>query len=50
MSDNYRTKEEYAERFANDRGITVEEAKQTAAYKAFAEYHDEKIAEGGDTG
>lgn len=49
MSDNYRTKEEYAERFAKTYGVTVEEAKQTAAYKAFAEYHDNEV-EGGDTG
>ena len=46
MSENNRTKEEYATRLASDNGITVEEAMQTAIFKEFAKYHDEEVKEG----
>lgn len=44
MSDSYRTPEEYAERLARDRGITVEEAKETAIFKEFEKCHEEEKA------
>ena len=43
MSYKNRTPEEYAELYARDHGITVEEAKKTAAYSAFTEYHRKEV-------
>ena len=44
MSDKYRTKEEYAERYAQTYHVSVEEAKETAAYKNFAAYVDTRVS------
>lgn len=43
MSYPNRTPEEYAELYARDHGITVEEAKKTAICRAFAEYHEKEV-------
>lgn len=43
MSYRNRTPEEYAELYARDHSITVEEAKKTATYNAFVEYHNKEV-------
>ena len=43
MSERYRTPEEYSELYARDHHISVEEAKQTAAYRSFATYHSDRV-------
>ena len=43
MSERYRTPEEYAKLYARDHHISVEEAKQTAAYRSFATYHSDRV-------
>lgn len=43
MSYRNRTPEEYVELYARDHGITVEEAKKTAACREFAEYHNKEV-------
>ena len=49
MSYRNRTPEEYAELYARDHGTTVEEAKKTAAYNAFAQYHKKEVNSGEET-
>ena len=41
--NKYRTKEDYAERYAQTYHVSVEEAKQTAAYREFAAYVDTRV-------
>ena len=45
MSELYRTPEEYAELYARDNHMSVEEAKETAAYKNFTDYVSNRVCQ-----